>query len=74
MYGLYLSIRQGTDFCIAWVQANQLGSGQAGMVALTLIVLRGTDGSFQPVPSMTIVLFVVTTLPHQVGLYSSIAS
>ena len=35
---------------------------------LTLSVLRGTDSSFQPVPSMTIVLFIVTALPHQVGL------
>ena len=38
------------------------------MVALTLGMPRGTDGSFQPVPIMTIVLFVVTTLSHQVGL------
>ena len=30
---------------------------------LTLSTPRGTDGSFQPVPSMTIVLFVVTALP-----------
>ena len=30
---------------------------------LTLSALRVTDGSFQPVPSVTIVLFVVTALP-----------
>ena len=35
---------------------------------LTLSAPRGTDGSFQPVPSMTIVLFIVNALPHQVGL------
>ena len=35
---------------------------------LTLSMPRGTDGSFQPVPSMTIVLFIVTALPCQVGL------
>ena len=35
---------------------------------LTLSVPSSTDHSFQPVPSMTIVLFIVTTLPHQVGL------
>ena len=35
---------------------------------LTLSMLRGTDGSFQPAPNMTIVLFVVTALPCQVGL------
>ena len=35
---------------------------------LTLSTLRGTDSSFQPVPSMTIVLFIVTALPCQVGL------
>ena len=35
---------------------------------LTLSVPRGTDGSFQPAPNMTIVLFIVTTLPCQVGL------
>ena len=38
------------------------------VIRLTLSMLRGTDGSFQPVPSMTIVLFVVTALPCQVGL------
>ena len=35
---------------------------------LTLSMLRGTDGSFQPVPSMTIVLFIVNKLRCQVGL------
>ena len=35
---------------------------------LTLSALRGTGGSFQPAPSMTIVLFIVTTLPCQAGL------
>ena len=35
---------------------------------LTPCALRGTDGSFQPVPSMTIVLFIVTVLPCQVAL------
>ena len=35
---------------------------------LTLSTPRGTDGSFQPVPGMTIVWFVVTALPHQAGL------
>ena len=35
---------------------------------LTLSAPCTTDCSFQPVPSMTIVLFVVTTLPHQVEL------
>ena len=35
---------------------------------LTLSTPRGTDGSFQPVTSMSIVLFVVTALPSQVGL------
>ena len=35
---------------------------------LTLSMLRGTDGSFQPVRSMTIVLFIVTALPCQAGL------
>ena len=29
---------------------------------------RGTDSSFQPAPTMTIVLFIVTALPHQAGL------
>ena len=41
---------------------------------LTLSTPRGTDGSFQPTPSMTIVLFIVTILPCQVGLWSSIES
>ena len=35
---------------------------------VTLSALRGTDGSFQPVPSVTIVLFVVTALPCQAEL------
>ena len=37
-------------------------------VVLTLSTPRGTDGSFQPAPSMTIVLFIVTALPRQVEL------
>ena len=41
---------------------------------LTLSVPRGTDGSFQPVPNITIVLLIVTALPHQVELQSSIES
>ena len=41
---------------------------------LTLSLPRGTDGSFQPALSMTIVLFMATTLPCQVGLLSSIES
>ena len=32
------------------------------------IAIDGTDGSFQPTPSMTIVLFIVTALPCQAGL------
>ena len=35
---------------------------------LTLSAPRGTDGSFQPAPGMTIVLVIVTTLPFQAGL------
>ena len=31
-------------------------------------MLRGADGSFQPVPIMTIVFFIVTALTCQVGL------
>ena len=36
--------------------------------ALTLSTLSSTDRSFQPAPSGTIVLFVVTALLCQVGL------
>ena len=36
----------------------------------TLSMLWGTDSSFQPAPSVTIVLFIVTTLPCQVGLFN----
>ena len=39
-----------------------------GPLSLTLSMPRGTDSSFQPAPSMTIVLFIVTALPCQVGL------
>ena len=35
---------------------------------LTLSAPSNTDCSFQPAPSMTIVLFIVTALSHQVGL------
>ena len=35
---------------------------------------KGTDGSFQPALSITIVLFIVTKLPCQAGLQSSIES
>ena len=35
---------------------------------LTLSAPRGTDGSFQPAPRVTLVLFVVTVLPCQAGL------
>ena len=44
------------------------------VLKLTLSALRGTDSSFQPAPSITIALFIVTTLPCQVGLKSSIES
>ena len=37
-------------------------------IELTLSAPSSTDYSFQPAPSMTIVLFIVTTLPCQVGL------
>ena len=38
---------------------------------LTLSAPSGNDCSFQPVPSMTILLFIVTILPHQMGLLQS---
>ena len=41
---------------------------QKDIPKLTLMVWRGTEGSFKPAPSVTIVLFVVTALPCQAGL------
>ena len=41
---------------------------QKSGVILTLSTPRGTDSSFQPVPNMTIILFIVNALPCQVGL------
>ena len=35
---------------------------------LTLSMPSSTDHSFQPAPSRTIVLFIVTELPFQAGL------
>ena len=52
--------RQVKNRCTAEIQARNR--------QLTLSMLRGTDSSFQPAPGMTIVLFIVTALPHQVGL------
>ena len=51
---------QMTQYAAQWAEMT--------VVILTLSAHRGTDGSFQPAPSVTIVLFLVTALPRQVGL------
>ena len=45
---------------------EELDHNDIEQVALQMVILsapRGTDGSFQPAPSMTLVLFIVTTCP-----------
>ena len=40
--GLFLSMRQSMDLCVAWLGSNQLGGRQAGRVAL---MYEGHDSS-----------------------------
>ena len=49
---------------VLWAQVSQL----TFIYLLTFSAPRGTDSSFQPAPSVTIVLFVVTAISYQVGL------
>ena len=56
------------EILVTYVDLPQHGRRKHSRPTLTLSMLRGTDSSFQLVPSMTIVLFIVTALPCQVGL------
>ena len=63
--GQMIAIPEGTAV-VNEVIIQTFGAMDVGM--LTLSMPSSTDCSFQPAPSMTIVLFIVTALPCQVGL------
>ena len=64
----YVSIFVNTKVGCIWLKFKAVFTRIMKGTLFNLSVPSSTDRSFQPVPSRTIVLFVVTALPHQVGL------